>query len=234
MKTNFYASFAACALVIALSGLTYGAEPSAQSQAGKAAVSTSGNVTTISGEKDQPIPPIKFEQGSYVFNWDCKGSRMTLVLNSSGENAAGVMSINELQNGCQLFAVDNALVKPGELTFAVTSDGSWTIKVTKQTSEGAAELPQTLSANELKSVVSKPFAAKTGKIKIKYAYKGLPKGTGTLRLCDVKTGAAVPSGMIFAGKASGEIEMDIPATGIYIAQTTFPLASGGGDVTLSQ
>jgi hypothetical protein len=40
--------------------------------------------------------------------------------------------------------------------------------------------------------------------------------------------------MMTAGKSSGEFKVEVPATGVYIAKTTFPKDSKGGDVTISK
>jgi hypothetical protein len=40
--------------------------------------------------------------------------------------------------------------------------------------------------------------------------------------------------MMYARKISGGWNMTIPAAGVYIAEATFPKASGGGEVKLSQ
>ena len=40
--------------------------------------------------------------------------------------------------------------------------------------------------------------------------------------------------MMSAGNTSGGWTMTLPEAGVYIAQTIFPLASGGGEVKLSQ
>jgi hypothetical protein len=206
----------------------------ASAQTGKATVATKENVTTVSGDKDQESSPIKFEIGTYVFNWSCKGSALGLVLNDPNGDTAGVILISEPQSGMELFPVDNDSVKPGSLTLVMTSDGPWTITITKQDAATQTELPLTLSGAELKSVISKPFKAKAGKIKVKYAYKTAPEGTGTLRICNTATGAGLLTDVMWAGKAAGEFEVSVPAAGAFISQTTFPLASGGGDVTLSQ
>jgi hypothetical protein len=96
-------------------------------------------------------------------------------------------------------------------------------------------LPQTLSGAELKAVVSKPFNAGAGPLKVTYAYKGTATGTGTIKICDVSTGKFLTvNNMMHAGKASGEFSINIPAAGVYVAQTRFPLRSQGGDVTLSK
>jgi hypothetical protein len=40
--------------------------------------------------------------------------------------------------------------------------------------------------------------------------------------------------MMYAGKTSGKFEVQVPAAGVYIAKTTFPLVSGGGEVTIAK
>lgn len=51
---------------------------------------------------------------------------------------------------------------------------------------------------------------------------------------DVATGRSLDTGLIYAGRESGSLEVVIPTAGVYIAQTGFPLASGGGEVKLGQ
>ena len=113
--------------------------------------------------------------------------------------------------------------------------GGWAMTLTKVEAAGAEALPQVLAGTERETVVSKPFKAAAGILTMTYKYKSKSKGTGTLTVVDVATGKTVPMRqMMSAGKDGGGFDLQLPAAGVYIAQTAFPLASGGGEVKLSQ
>lgn len=113
--------------------------------------------------------------------------------------------------------------------------GAWTVTATKVEASAAAALPQVLSGSEMTVAVSQPFKAAAGNLVMSYTYKNKPKGTGTLTVCDVVTGKTLPMReMMYAGKIPGGWNLTVPAAGIYIASASFPLASGGGELKLTQ
>jgi len=206
---------------------------SAQS-GGQASVSAAGNTTTITGKDQQTIPAIKLDLGVYAFKWSSTSDFLSLTVNAAAGGALGVLSLAD-PSGENLFAVDGERVKPGAMQLEVSSSGPWTITITKADAASAVALPQTLSGAEMKTIVSKPFKANAGPLRASYAYKDSPRGTGTLGIFNVITGKqVVVKGMMVAGKISGELGFDVPAAGVYIAKTTFPLGSKGGDVTLGK
>jgi hypothetical protein len=142
--------------------------------------------------------------------------------------------LNDLSN-TSLVIVGAELFKPDDGVFEVDGINPWTVTVTRAEAAGAEALPQVLAGTERATIVSQPFKAAAGNLVMSYVYKAAPKGTGTLTICNVATGKTVRmSKMMYAGKTSGGWTMTLQEAGVYIAATTFPLGSGGGEVKLSQ
>ena len=208
--------------------------PAAAPAAGApASVSTSGTTTTVTGTNDWTSPAMPFGAGVYVFNWTSTGGFMGITLKDVHDQTLLVLAIGG-PNGQDLCDVGNDQVKPGDLKVEVSSDAAWTLKVEKVDASSPAALPQVMSGEELKVAISKPFALDAGTIAVNYTYKSAPKGTGTMGIYNVSTGQGLNTGMMYAGKTSGKFDVKVPAAGVYVAKTTFPLASGGGDVTIAK
>lgn len=176
---------------------------------------------------------IRFDLGTYTFNWTSVGAMMGITIRDATDKSICVMSLAD-PNGHDLFSVDNDQVKAGDVKLQVSSDAAWTVKIEKVDGSSSAALPQVLTAEELKDAISKPFKLEAGKLTVSYAYKAAPKGTGTIQICDVATAKLLNGGLMYAGKVSGTLEIKVPSAGVYIARTTFPLASGGGEVKIAQ
>jgi hypothetical protein len=205
-----------------------------EAKAAAASVTTAGPVTTIAGASDQAAPPMHFGTGAYIFTWTGTGAFVGVSVDDSNDKPVAVLSLAG-PNGQDLFAVNDDDVKPGDLKVKVSSDAAWTLKIEKVQASSATPLPQTLTADELKIAVSQPFKLEAGKpLLVNYTYKSTPKGTGTIQVVDVTTGKRLNGGLMYAGKQSDTLEMQVAAGGVYIARTTFPLASGGGDVKIAQ
>jgi hypothetical protein len=227
-KNHFIVMAAAAVLMIATAGYL----SSAADQ--KAALSTVGGVITIKGTDTQTSPTVKIVEGVYIVSRIAGEGYMNITVKDPADEIIHMMYFN-IPNGTYLLIVNSNPVKPGDVVFEVMGEGAWTVTVIKADGSSAVALPQVLSGAELISAVSKPFKAAAGNLAMSYTYKSAPEGTGTLTICDVVTGKTLPmSKMMYAGQISGGWNMTIPAAGVYIAETTFPKASGGGEVKLSQ
>jgi hypothetical protein len=187
----------------------------------------------VTGANDQVSPAIRFDTGAYVFTWTGTGGFVGITLTDAGDNTLNVLAVSGA-NGHDLFSVDNDQVKAGDIKLQVTSDAAWTVKIEKVDGSSSAALPQVLTAEEMKDAISPPVRLEAGTLTVSYTYKAAPKGTGTIQICDVATGKRLNGGLMYAGKVSGTLEIKVPSAGVYIARTTFPLASGGGEVKIAQ
>ena len=214
----------------ALAGALWGG---AGTPAAVGGVAISGSTTTITGT-GQATHELEFARGVYAVTWSTPGTVMSVSVSDAADDVVTVFGLGG-PKGSELFAVDGETVKPGKLKMEAGSMEAWTVTIVKLGTAGAGALPQTLSGAVLESAISKAFKAGAGPLKVAYAYKSEPKGTGTLRICDVATGKNMPvDHVMFAGNASGEFEVNVPAAGVYVACATFPLGSNGGEVSLKQ
>jgi hypothetical protein len=188
---------------------------------------------TFSGSNNQEIPGGKLDLGTYIVRWTSTGVFCSLGAADAAGNLKIQISVGD-PKGESLLVVDNGVVKPGDIIMKVSSDGAWTLTITKADPASAVALPQSLAGGEKARVLSKPFKATAGNLAVTYAYHGVPRGTGTIAICDVATGQYLLAGMLPAGRASGEMSVKVPAAGVFIAKTVFPLNSGGGEVKISQ
>ena len=196
-------------------------------------VAVSGNTTTITGT-GEATREIELATGVYTVTWSTSAELMSVSLNDSAGEAITVFGLGG-PKGAELFAIDGEAVKPGKMKLEVESTAAWTVTIVKAVAAGAVALPQTLTGPALGTVISKAFKADAGTLKVAYTYKSEPKGTGSLRMYDAATGKNVAvDAVMYAGNAAGELEVRVPAAGVYVASTTFPLGSGGGDVRLKQ
>ncbi len=229
MKKNIWVALAAGAV---LTIATAGYLPSAAAQ--KAALSTAGAVITLKGTETQTSPTVKISEGVYIVRRVAGEGFMSVTVKDPADNILHTAVFNN-PNGTYLLIVDSNPLKPGDVLFEIMGLGAWTVTVTKAEGSAAVALPQVLSGAEMTDAVSQPFKAAAGNLVMTYTYKNKPKGTGTLTICDVVTGKTLPmQEMMYAGKISGGWNVPIPAAGVYIASASFPLASGGGEVKLSQ
>jgi hypothetical protein len=200
----------------------------------KAAVSTSGGVITLKGTDDQNSPSVAMAQGAYIVRRTAGEGFISITLKDKADEIVHGTFFNE-PNGSYLLVVGGDLFKPGDVVFEIITMGSWTLTVTKVDPSKSVSLPQVISGVEMETAISQPFKAVAGELVMTYAYKSEPEGTGMLTICDVVTGKTIPMNqMMSAGNISGGWNMTIPSAGVYIAETTFPKASGGGEVKLSQ
>jgi hypothetical protein len=200
----------------------------------QASVTSAGGVITLKGAETQTAKGVKLAAGAYVFRRTAGDGFATFTVN---DGAGSPVYVNMLDAFTETFLliVDGNPVKPGDFAIEIDGTGAWTVTLTKAVGEGAAALPAVLAGAERTTVVSKPFKAVAGTLNISYSYKGEPTGTGTLTICDVATGKALPmTKMMYAGNASGGFTVPVAAAGVYIAQTLFPLKSGGGEVKIAQ
>jgi hypothetical protein len=229
MKKSLLVAMAACAV---LTIATVGYLPSAVAQ--QAALSTAGGVITLKGTENQTSPTVKISGGVYVVRRVAGEGFMSITVKDPADNILHATFFND-PNGTYLLIVDGNPIKPGDVLFEIMGMGAWTVTVTKVEASGGVALPQVLSGAEMTDAVSQPFKAAAGDLVMSYTYKNTPKGTGTLTICDVVTGKNLPMReMMYAGKISGGWNVQVPAAGVYIASASFPLASGGGEVKLSQ
>jgi len=229
MKKNLSVVLAACAVLAAASA------GNPMSPAGqKAALSTAGGVITLKGTENQNSPTVNMSQGAYIVRRTSGEGFMSITVKGPEDKIFHTTFFSD-PNGAYLLIVGSALFPPGDVFFEVIGMGSWTLTLTKVDPSTAVALPLVITGAEMKSALSQPFKAVPGELVMTYVYKNAPKGTGTLTICDVVTGKTIPiKQMMYAGKISGGWNMTIPAAGIYIAETTFPKASGGGEVKLTQ
>ncbi len=229
MKKSLSIAMAACAV---LSMATARHLPSAAAQ--KAALSTAGGVITLKGAESQTSPMVKISEGVYIVRRVAGEGFMSITVKSPADEILHTAIFNN-PAGTYLLIADGNPLKPGDALFEIMGLGAWTVTVTKADGSAAVALPQVLSGAEMTDAVSQPFKAAAGNLVMTYTYKNKPKGTGTLTICDVVTGKTLPMReMMYAGKISGGWNVPVPATGVYIASASFPLASGGGEVKLSQ
>jgi len=229
MKKNLSVVLAACAVLAAASA---GYPTSAAGQ--KAGLSTAGGVITLKGTENQNSPTVNMSQGAYIVRRTSGEGFMSITVKGGADKTYHTTFFSD-PNGAYLLIAGSALFPPGDVFFEVIGMDAWTVTITKVDPATAVALPQTLAGAEMKNSISQPFQAAAGELVMTYAYKSAPKGTGTLTICDVVTGKTIPmKQMMYAGKISGGWNMTIPAAGVYIAEATFPRASGGGEVKLTQ
>lgn len=229
MKKNIL--FAAVVLAV-IAAATSGLSLSAGSP--QATVSTAAGVISIKGNETQTTAPAKFAAGAYVVRRTAGEGFMSIAVK---DTAGNILFTTFFSNpaGTFLLIVGSEMVKAGDLIFEIMGTAAWTVTLTKAEASGAVALPQVLSAAEMTNAVSKPFKAAAGTLTISYTYKSVPKGTGTLTVCDIATGKTLPMReMMYAGKISGGFSVPVASAGIYIAQAGFPLGSGGGEVKIVQ
>ena len=207
-------------------------EKAAAPAAAPPSVAVSGKVTTVTGAGDQVSAPIRFDAGTYLFNWTGTGAFVGITLTDTSDSTVNVFALGGA-NAQDIFSVDNEQVKAGDIKLQVSSDGGWTVKIEKVDPSSPAPLPQVLTGEELKSAISQPFKLAAGAVNVTYTFKSTPKGTGTLQVCDVNTGKRV-GGLMYAGNESGTVDLKAPAAGVYMVRASFPLGSGGGEVRVSQ
>jgi hypothetical protein len=194
--------------------------------------SASGEVITLKGT-DKQTTPGTLSAGAYIVRLTA-GSFLSFTVKSKANEVLYVDIFNEGAPS-NLLIVGGQLFKPGDVVFELDGMDAWTVTLTKVEAAGAVALPQVLAGAERAVVISKPFKAAAGNLVMSYTYKTPPRGTGTLTICNVATGKTVPmSQMMSATKASGGWTMTVSEAGVYVASTIFPLASGGGEVKLSQ
>jgi hypothetical protein len=228
MKRNRWVAPVMCGLVMAA---LLGALPADSGQ--KSAASVSGNVITLKGTEKQTATG-NLSAGAYILRRAAGEGFLSVTIKDKADAVLYTNFFSDLSN-TNLVIVGNELFKPGDVVFEVDGINPWTVTITKAEASAAVALPQVLSGAERAVVVSQPFKALAGNLVMSYTYKAAPKGTGTLTICNIATGKTVPmSKMMYAGKTSGGWTMTLPEAGVYIAETTFPLASGGGEVKLSQ
>ena len=229
MKKSIWIVMAVCAFFTIV---TAGYLPSAAAQ--KAALSTAGSVITLKGTETRISPTVKISGGVYVIRRAAGEGFMSITVKDLADNILHTAILNN-PAGTYLLLVDGNPLKPGDVLFEIMGLGAWAVTVTKADGSAAVGLPQVLAGAEMTDAVSQPFKAAAGKLVMSYIYKNKPTGTGTLTICDVVTGKTLPMReMMSAGKISGGWSVPVPAAGVYIASASFPLASGGGEVKLSQ
>lgn len=209
------------------------ATASAPASEPQAAVSTAGGVITVKGTDAQLTPALKLAIGAYVIGRTAGEGFMSISVKDKADNIVQTAILNEAK-GSYLLPVDENVVKQGDLVFDIMGMGAWTVTIVKPDPATAAALPQILTGPEMTDAVSKPFKAAAGKLTVSYAYKAKPKGTGMLIVLELATGRSLNTDFMYAGRESGGFEVVVPTAGVYIAQTGFPLASGGGEVKLGQ
>jgi hypothetical protein len=209
------------------------ATASAPASESQAAVSTAGNVITVKGTAAQSTSPLKLAAGAYVVGRTAGEGFMSITVKDKAGNIVHTTFFNDAR-GSYLLHVDENVLKQGDLIFEIMGMGAWAVTIVKPDMATAATLPQTLTGPEMTQAVSKPFKAAAGKLTVSYAYKAKPTGTGTLWIVEIATGRSLNPGYMYAGRESGGFEIVIPTAGVYIAQTGFPLGSGGGEVKLGQ
>jgi hypothetical protein len=182
---------------------------------------------------DKPVTqPVKLSPGAYVLTRTAGSGFLSVSLKQNNQSPY-VQFVNDL-NESDLIIVGDQMLKAGGATLVGEGQSAWTIAFSRVEATGAGTLPLMMTGAEKKATLSKPFKATAGTITVAYAYKAAPKGTGTVRIVDVATGRPLPTKMITAGRASGTFTVPVPAAGTFIAATRFPLASGGGEVRISQ
>jgi hypothetical protein len=215
---------------LALIGITADAR---FSYAGDPQAPTSGaGVITLKGAEKDVSYPVRLSAGAYLITSTGGGGLVTFTV-KQGDAPVYVTMFNP-SNQADLFSVGDTTVKAGAATFEVSGIEAWTVTVTRVDGAGAGMLPQVLSAAEMNAAISKPFKAAAGNLSVAYTYKGKPKGTGTILICDITTGKMLQTPMMYAGRDTGTLTVPVPAAGVFIALTRFPLASGGGQVKISQ
>jgi hypothetical protein len=185
--------------------------------------------TTLRGTGNQTPAPVKLTQGVYVVTWSGK-TDMMIMATGAGSDVPAMLSATEASGTC-LFAVDGVSWKAGNTTFDVTTEGAWTVTLTKVVGPGVA-LPQTLSSTGAADVISAPFKAAAGKLAVKYAYTGTPQMMGGIGIFDIVTGKVLPSPNLL--DASGTAQVSVAAPGVYVAQAYLPMGATGETLTISQ
>jgi hypothetical protein len=199
----------------------------------KSAGSAAGNVITLTGT-EKKTAPANLSGGAYILRRTAGEGFLSITIQDKAGAPLYTNFLNDLVSA-DLVVVGGGLIKPGDVVIEVDGMSAWTVTLTKVEAPGAVALPQVLAGAERAVVICKPFKASAGSLVMSYTYKAAPKGTGTLTICNIATGQTVPmSQMMTAHKVSGGWTMTLPEAGVYVAQTIFPLASGGGEVKLSQ
>ncbi len=207
--------------------------PTAVPSVRPASVTVEGGTTTISGVKGKISTQISLDKGVYVVDWLNTGSTMTASLSDMTGNTFGIKP-TLVSSGQTLLIVDGSSMLSGYATLTVNADSGWTIKLTKPDDTTASSLPQSLSGDETSEIISKPFHAGEGDIKISYTFSQVPSGDGSINIYDVSTGQPFYVRPLRAGSELGDTNAEVPSTGIYIAQVKLPAGASYGDLTISQ
>jgi hypothetical protein len=230
MKMNFLAASAWRVLAMAIMALIL-----VGVTCQNAAALATGNIINIAGTDSKTLPA-NLSSGVYFLRGTGGGGFLSIAIKDKADE---VLYINAINNpaSTKLVIVGDESFKPGDVVFEIDAMGPWTVTMTKADDSAAVALPQALAGAELEEVISKPFKVAAGNLVVSYTCKAEPQGTGTILFWNIATGKIVPLSVaqaIYPLKTSGEWTVMLPETGVYIAQTTFPKGSSGGEVKLSQ
>jgi len=199
-----------------------------------AGVWSSGDTTTITGYKSQTATGIQLNQGVYVVQSSTSdGTALTATLVDSSYNDINLLSAGST-SGNKLIVVDNSAIYAGQASLDVTSDGHWTVTLTKQEFSSAASLPQSMTGSSSSEMVSTPFTASSGNLDISYTMSTAPGQDVYVNIYNVENGQTFYVFPMKANSQEGQITATVPTDGVYIAEVDLPTIVQYCHVTISQ
>ncbi len=198
-------------------------------------VVTSGDQTTITGNKEKLVRGIMLGDGVYIVSWSSSDGALSLSLTDIDGNGAADLSSGQ-PAGRRLFVVDGNSVKPGDFTLLVTADSAWSVTIAKPDTSSPSRLPQSISCNDRDGAIIGPFKTQGGVLKVSYTLSRVTQGNGYVNIYDVSTGRVFHARPITGDSQLGQSMSleELPSEGVYIAQVDIPGGSKYADITIGQ
>lgn len=208
-------------------------EPTPAPTAVPPTVTATDGMTVVKGNKDGQAKEFRLNEGVYVVTWSGTGTYLSFSLNDLSGNGPTDFSKGRT-TGKKLLVVDGTSLYAGGFNLAAASDSGWSVTVERPGTSGPASLPVSMSGSEEDGIVSAPFSAHGGNIKISYSFSRAAYGSGSVNIYNVMTGQSFYTRPITEGSQVGQSNAEVPADGVYIAQVNMPPGSAYGDITISQ
>jgi len=196
-------------------------------------VAQSGDTTTITGSRDGLATGVHLGQGVFVVSWTGSGTQLSLSLIDPNSNSLSDLTKGKM-SGSTLLIVDQKSYYAGDFQLTAASDDAWSVTITRPDSSSASSLPVTFGGESGDTVVSAPFSASKGDIKIAYSFSHTSTGAGYVNIYDVLTGDSFYVRPITSDSQVGQSNAEVPEKGVYIAQAIIPPGASYGEITISQ
>jgi hypothetical protein len=193
----------------------------------------SGDTIKITGYQTQTVTGFSLDQGVYVAQSSGDGKLLTANVVDSNNNAVNLLPVG-ITNSKKLVVVDGSSIYSGNATLDVTSDGDWSVTLTKQEAESASSLPQTMSGYVSGGLITAPFTASAGNIVISYTLSTTPGYDGYVNIYNIADGQSFYVFPLKKDAQEGQITAIVPENGVYIAEAVLAAGEQYGDITISQ